>query len=111
MSHRPFRKNRRRGVHLQDGGVKPRVIFSLSELRNSIPLQHSGYLPPYCVEQGIRADIPISFAVLLKERFDRAVAQGEIQHIIVDGGFYEMAQATVVRDMQRDFDVRVGLLK
>src|SRR5262245_5291058 len=111
MSHRPFRKNRRRGVHLQDGCVKPRVIFSLSELRNSIPLQHSGYFPPYCVEQGIRADIPVSTAVLSKKRFDSVVAQGEIQHVIVDGGFYEMAQATVGRNMQRDFDVRVSRLK
>src|SRR5215475_2162990 len=111
MSHRPFRKNRRRGVHLQDGRIKPRVISGLPELRNSILLQQRGYFPPHFVDQGLSADIPISTAVLSKKRFDRAVAQGEIQHVIVDGGFYEMAQATVGRNMQRDFDVRVSRLK
>src|SRR5215813_826574 len=111
MSHRPFRKNGRRGVHLQDGRVKPSVISGLPELRNSILLQQRGYFPPHFVDQGLRADIPISTAVLSKKRFDRAVAQGEIQHVIVDSRFYEMAQATVGRNMQRDFDVRVSRLK
>src|SRR5262245_32397970 len=111
MSHRPFRENRGRGVHLQDSRVKPRVIFSLPELRNSILLQQSRYFPPHYVDKGLCADSPVSIAVLLKKRFDCVVAQGEIQHVIVSGGFYEMAQATVGRNMQRNFDVWVGRLK
>src|SRR5262245_17835732 len=98
-------------MRLQDSRVKSRVIFSLSELRDSVLLQQSGYFPPHSVDQCVRADSPVSIAVFLKKRFDCAVAQGEIQHVIVNAGFYEMVQATSGRNMQRDFDVRLGRLK